>query len=58
MFSYSDYCKMLDTPMENKEFKVFRELRDSIAMDLGVVKPAQNNSVSRFSRLRKWEYIS
>lgn len=45
-FLSSDFCKMLDTPMEMKEFKVFRELRDNIAMDLGVVKPAQNNTVS------------
>ncbi|XP_052242900.1 prickle planar cell polarity protein 3-like isoform X3 [Dreissena polymorpha] len=40
----SEYCKSLETSMEMKEFKVFRELRDSIAMDMGVVKPAQNNT--------------
>lgn len=41
----SDFCKMLDGSMEVKEFKVFRELRDNIAMDLGVVKHAQQTTV-------------
>ena len=41
----SEYCKMLEYPAEVKEFKVFKELRDSMAMDMGVVKSAPNSSV-------------
>ena len=48
-FIDSDFCKMLESSMEMKEFKVFRELRNNIAMDLGNVKPAQNNTVSSTS---------
>ena len=42
----SDFCKMIQTPVEVKEYKVFRELRDNIAMDIGVVKPAHISTVS------------
>ena len=43
----SDFCKMIQTPVEVKEYKVFRELRDNIAMDIGIVKPAHISTVSR-----------
>ncbi|WAR08329.1 PRIC3-like protein, partial [Mya arenaria] len=39
-----DYCKTLCGPMEMKEFKVFRELRDNIAMDIANIKPAISNT--------------
>ena len=41
----SDFCRMLETSTEVKEFRVFRELRDNIAMDIGVVKPAHFTTV-------------
>ena len=43
----SDYCKMIQSPVEVKEYKVFRELRDNVAMDIGAVKPAHVTTVSR-----------
>jgi hypothetical protein len=40
-----DYCKMLTSSVEKKEYNIFRELRDNIAMDIGIVQEAANLSV-------------
>ncbi|KAJ8315008.1 hypothetical protein KUTeg_007158 [Tegillarca granosa] len=34
----AQYCRMLRSALEVKEYNIFRELRDSIAMDIGFVK--------------------
>lgn len=41
-----EYCKMIGSSVEKKEYDIFRELRDSIAMDIGIVQEAPNLSVS------------
>ncbi|ESO89100.1 hypothetical protein LOTGIDRAFT_154180 [Lottia gigantea] len=33
-----DFCKSLDKEWEKKEFRIFRDLRDQVAMGIGVVK--------------------
>ncbi|XP_076444426.1 testin-like isoform X1 [Babylonia areolata] len=38
------YCKALEEPGETKEFRIFRELRDQVAMDIGCVKEAPSDS--------------
>ncbi|XP_061176535.1 prickle planar cell polarity protein 3-A-like isoform X2 [Saccostrea echinata] len=35
-----EYCKMLSSSIEKKEYNIFRELRDNIAMDIGIVQEA------------------
>lgn len=40
------YCKHLDGDMERKEFMIFRELRDQVAMGIGVVKECPADAVS------------
>lgn len=37
---------MIGSSVEKKEYDIFRELRDSIAMDIGIVQEAPNLSVS------------
>ena len=39
------YCKGLEDPSETKEFRIFRELRDQVAMDIGTVKEAPIDTV-------------
>ena len=39
------YCKALEDPSETKEFRIFRELRDQVAMDIGAVKEAPTDTV-------------
>ena len=41
-----EFCKMIGSSVEKKEYDIFRELRDSIAMDIGIVQEAPNLSVS------------
>ncbi|XP_059159173.1 prickle planar cell polarity protein 3-like, partial [Physella acuta] len=38
------YCKYLDGETERKEFNIFRELRDQVAMGIGVVRECQVNT--------------
>ncbi|KAK3583915.1 hypothetical protein CHS0354_033700 [Potamilus streckersoni] len=38
-----EYCRMLTNPSEVKEYEIFRELRDSVAMDIGSVKELQSS---------------
>ena len=42
-----EYCKMIHSSVEKKEYDIFRELRDSIAMDIGIVQEAPSLSVSQ-----------
>ncbi|XP_078322633.1 prickle planar cell polarity protein 3-A-like isoform X2 [Crassostrea virginica] len=39
-----EYCKMIHSSVEKKEYDIFRELRDSIAMDIGIVQEAPSLS--------------
>ena len=43
-----EFCKMLRTDVEKKEYNIFRELRDSIAMDIGFAKESPILTVSFF----------
>ena len=45
------YCKALEDPSEIKEFRIFRELRDQVAMDIGAVKEAPTDTV------RGWMWV-
>ena len=42
----SSYCKMLSSDLERKEYNIFRELRDNIAMDIGFIEHNQALTVS------------
>lgn len=41
------YCRYLDGETERKEFNIFRELRDQVAMGIGVVRECQDNTVGQ-----------
>lgn len=50
------YCKNFEDPNERKEFRIFRELRDQVAMDIGMVKEAQSDTVKIILHLNVYLY--
>ena len=41
-----EHCRMIHSDIEKKEYNIFRELRDSIALDIGYVKESEREMVN------------
>lgn len=47
------HCRMIHNDIEIKEYNIFRELRDSIALDIGLVKESEHETVKICLKIRK-----
>jgi hypothetical protein len=43
-----EHCHMIHSDIEKKEYNIFRELRDSIALDIGHVSESENEMVKLY----------
>lgn len=45
-----EHCRMINSDLEKKEYNIFRELRDSIALDIGYVQESDQETVIKWKK--------